>query len=41
MVLLLEDGLLLANPALAEVLDEYCPDWITNMESLKRIWKII
>ena len=22
------------NPGLSEVLDEYCPDWITNMESL-------
>ena len=24
-----------ANPCLTEVLDSYCPDWITNMESLK------
>jgi len=23
------------NPALTEVLDSYCPNWITNMESLK------
>jgi starch phosphorylase len=23
------------NPALAEVLDFYCPEWVTNMESLK------
>ena len=23
------------NPALTEVLDEYCPDWITNMDSLR------
>ena len=23
------------NPALTEVLDSYCPDWITNMESLR------
>jgi len=25
------------NPALVEVLDEYCPGWITNMESLTRL----
>ena len=26
-----------ANPALSEVLDSYCPDWITNMESLRKL----
>ncbi len=26
-----------SNPALAEVLDSYCPDWITNMESLRSL----
>ena len=25
------------NPALVEVLDEYCPGWITNMESLTQL----
>ena len=30
-----------ANPVLTEVLDEYCPDWITNMESLKDLEKSI
>ena len=26
-----------ANPALAETLDHYCPDWITKMESLRKL----
>ena len=30
-----------ANPALSEVLDSYCPDWITNMESLKDLERSI
>ena len=27
------------NPALSEVLDSYCPDWITNMESMRDLEK--
>ena len=30
-----------ANPMLTEVLNEYCPDWVTNMESLKDLEKNI